>query len=274
MALLHPGAMGASLGALLTGHGTGVAWLPAGRSPATAARAAAAGLLALGRLDELLARCPVVLSVCPPAAARDVAAQVAAAGFGGLYVDANAVAPDSAAAIGRIVEAAGATFVDGAVIGPPVRAGGATRLYLSGPAGHRAAAWFPAGGGLDTVVLAGPPTAASALKMCYAAWSKGTQALVLAVRAAARAHQVDEALLAEWERSQPDLAGRSDTAVASAAKAWRWSAEMAEIAATFASAGLPPGFHRAAAEIFDRLAGFRDGDAELAAVLAALRSGS
>jgi len=87
--------------------------------------------------------------------------------------------------------------------------------------------------------------------MAYAAWTKGTAAMLLAIRATARANGVEDALLAEWARSQPDATGRSEAAAgAAAAKGWRWIAEMEEIAATFAAAGQPDGFHRAAAEVY------------------------
>ncbi len=95
--------------------------------------------------------------------------------------------------------------------------------------------------------------AASAVKMAYAGWTKGTAALILAVRALARAGGVEDTLLDEWELSQPELAGRSAAAARSAAgKGWRWTGEMTEIAASMAAAGLPDGFHLAAADIFRR----------------------
>jgi hypothetical protein len=108
---------------------------------------------------------------------------------------------------------------------------------------------------LDARVIGTGPgsAAASALKMAYAGWTKGAAALLLAVRALARAEGVEDALLAEWALSQPDLAGRSAGAAQSAAaKGWRWTGEMTEIAASMAAAGLPDGFHQAAADIFRR----------------------
>jgi hypothetical protein len=103
------------------------------------------------------------------------------------------------------------------------------------------------------------PGAASALKMAYAAVTKGTSALLLAVRALAASEGVDEALLAEWGRSQPELPKRSESAARdSARKAWRFVGEMDEIAAAFEAAGLPGGFHQAAGEIYQRLAGYKD----------------
>jgi 3-hydroxyisobutyrate dehydrogenase-like beta-hydroxyacid dehydrogenase len=200
----------------------------------------------------------VILSVCPPHAAADVARAVAAQRFSGIYVDANAIAPATARNVGAIVERAGASFVDGGIVGPPPRARGTTRLYLSGREAKRVGALL-AESPLEAIALDGPPGAASALKMAYAAWTKGTSALLMAIRAMASAEGVDEALLREWQRSQPDLPARSETAVKSSArKAWRFVGEMEEMAATFAGAGLPDGFQRAAVDIYRRLAGYKD----------------
>jgi 3-hydroxyisobutyrate dehydrogenase-like beta-hydroxyacid dehydrogenase len=251
--LLHPGEMGASIGAALRRAGVQVLWVSAGRGPATRRRAQSADLTDAGSLSALVAGSDVVLSVCPPHAAFEVADTVAVSGFAGLYVDANAVAPATAGAIGAVVERVGGRFVDGDLIGGPVRPGGGTRLYLSGPAAEEVAVLFAATD-LEAVNLGEDVTAASALKVCYAAWTKGTSALLLAIRAAAAAHGVDEALLSEWERTQPGLAARSQAAAGTARKAWRFAGEMDQIASCFAEAGLPDGFARAAAELYRRLA--------------------
>src|SRR5437879_375424 len=132
--LIQPGEMGAAVGGLLTRRGHEVVWVSAGRSSETARRAETAGLTDLGSVDALAARSEVILSVCPPHAALDVARTVSGAGFRGLYVDANAVSPDTTRAVGAAVEAAGASFVDGGIIGPPPQEMGSTRLYLSGAA--------------------------------------------------------------------------------------------------------------------------------------------
>jgi 3-hydroxyisobutyrate dehydrogenase-like beta-hydroxyacid dehydrogenase len=248
--ILHPGEMGSALGAALVGEGRTVIFASAGRSDDTIRRAEAAGLVDVVTLEQLREQADVIVSVCPPHAAREVAAS--AAGFTGLYVDANAVSPATARAIGVDVERGGARFVDGGIIGRPPRVAGTTRLYLSGVAADEAAERL--GSTLfDARVLSADTGDASALKMTYAAWSKGTQALVLAIRATARAHGVEEALRAEWELSVPDLPERLARAEQSAeSKGWRWIAEMEEIAATFAAAGEPPGFHEAAAEVYRR----------------------
>jgi 3-hydroxyisobutyrate dehydrogenase-like beta-hydroxyacid dehydrogenase len=271
--VLHPGEMGSAIGRAARGSGVRVLWCPTGRGEATRRRAAEAELEDAGTLERALAEAEIALSVCPPHAALDLARSVAARGFRGLFVDANAVAPETARRIGAVVEGAGARFVDGGLIGPPPGPGASTRLYLCGEGAARVAALF-VGSPLATVVLDAPVGAASAVKMCYAAWTKGTAALLLAVRAAAEREGVDAALAAEWRISQPDLFRQLDRAVTQSRKAWRWVGEMEEIAATFGDAGLPEGFHLAAAEVCRALESFKDArgttvDALVAALLAA-----
>ncbi len=210
----------------------------------------------VGSLGSLTQEAGIVVSICPPGAAVDVAKAVAAAGYDGIYVDANAVSPDTAREIAGIV----GTYVDGGVIGPPVSGPDSTRLYLSGSAAAEVAdAWGDSD--LHVRILGDDPTAASALKMSYAAWTKGSAALLLAVRALAAFHDVAEALVDEWRMSIPELVDRSErTAAGVAPKAWRFAAEMDEIAATFAAADLPDGFHAAAAEVYSRMAGLEKHD--------------
>src|SRR3989442_9217868 len=140
--LLHPGEMGSVVGACARAGGARVLWASEGRSAPSRARAAADGLEDAGALGALVARSAVILSVCPPHAAADVARAVAALRFSGIYVDANAIAPATARNVGAIVERAGATFVDGGIVGPPPRTRGTTRLYLSGREAKRAGALF------------------------------------------------------------------------------------------------------------------------------------
>lgn len=254
--LLHPGEMGAAVGALLTARGHDVLWRPEGRSEETARRAREAGLTAADGFSEA----ELILSICPPHAALEVARSLA--GTSALVLDANAVSPATARAIGASLDG---RWVDGGIVGPPPRPAGTTRLFLAGEHTALVAALFD-DTPLQTIVLDGSPVAASALKMTYAAWSKGTAALLLAIRATARAAGVEDELLAEWERSQPDLARRcEDAARAASTKGWRWVAEMEEIAATFAENGLPAGFHEAAAEVFGTFSAGAAGASEPAA---------
>ncbi len=251
--LLHPGEMGAAVGGCLVSVGHEVLWDPAGRSRASTGRALAAELTGV-TFDRLIARSSVILSVCPPARALDVARQVASAGYAGLYVDANAISVATAEQVSAAVTAAGATYVDGGIIGLPPEVAGHTRLYLSGPQADQVRALFGRSR-LDARIAEGPPYAASSVKMAYAAWTKGSAALLLAARALARASGVERTLLAEWSLSQQALGEQSErSAAAAAAKGWRWVAEMEEIAASMAAAGLPGGFHEAAADVYDRAA--------------------
>jgi 3-hydroxyisobutyrate dehydrogenase-like beta-hydroxyacid dehydrogenase len=256
--VLHPGEMGSVVGACALAAGARVLWASEGRGRPTRERATTAGFEEAGTLAALVRAADVILSVCPPHAAVAVARSVAGERFTGIYVDANAVAPATAREIGAIVEKAGAAFADGGIIGPPPIKAGTTRLYLSGTAAPRVADVL-VGTPLEVIVLGGNPGLASAIKMAYAAWTKGSAALLMAIRALAVAEGVDAALLAEWARSQPDLGARTERAAAtSARKACRWVGEMEEIAAGFATAGLPEGFHQAAAEIFRRLEAYKD----------------
>jgi len=276
ISVLHPGDMGAMVAASARANGSRVLWASEARSPQTRERAAAAGLEDAKTLASLCATSDVILSVCPPHSALDLARVVAAHGFSGIYVDANAVSPGTAGDIGRVIEHGGAIFVDGGIIGPPARARGTTRLYLSGAEALRIVRLF-AQGPLEAIAMDGGPGAASALKMAYAAYTKGTAALLVSVRALAIRAGVDQALLGEWARSQPELGARSERAAGETArKAWRFTGEMAEIAATFDDAGLPDGFFRAAGEIYESLAGYKDAPdmpsvAEVAKALAGRR---
>ncbi len=256
--ILHPGEMGASLAATALRSGCDVVWASAGRSTATHARAVEAGLTDVGTLQALVERSDVVVAICPPHAAEDVAGEVVAAGFDGLYVDANAIAPERAARLERALANAGVAFVDGGVIGPPAWSPGSTRLYLSGPRAREIEVCFRTGP-LDVTVLDERVGTASALKMCYAAYTKGTTALLCAALATAEHAGVLAALLERWDEDEPGSAGRGvDRAQRVTRKAWRFAGEMDEIASTFAAAGLPAGFHEGASEVYRRLAAFKD----------------
>jgi 3-hydroxyisobutyrate dehydrogenase-like beta-hydroxyacid dehydrogenase len=251
--LLHPGEMGAAVGGELASAGHRVFWASRGRRPPSRHRAEAAGLVDVETIDALVQASDVIISLCPPHAALDVAKGVSP--FRGIYLDANAISPATARQVADIVEHAGGEYVDGCVIGSPPTRDRATRLYLAGKGGPTVLDFF-AGTSVQAAVVSSDPVAASALKMSYAAWSKGSAALLLAVRALAAAEGVLEPLLAAWQASELDLGPRSLQAGEWAAKkGWRWAGEMDEVAATFRSAGLPDGFHRAAAEMFARASG-------------------
>jgi hypothetical protein len=231
--LLHPGEMGSAVGRVLQSNGHEVVWASAGRSDATRERAQA--FRDAGTVRELAAQVEVILSVCPPHAALEVARAVE--DFDGVYVDANAISPMRAQEVAAIQP----RFVDGGIVGGPPDEPGTT-LYLSGSGAASVAVLF-VGSNLEPRVVAN----ASALKMAYAAWSKGTTAMLLAIREVADHFGVED----EWRLAAPELAERLPRAEQSTAtKGWRWSGEMEEIADTFAAAGQPDGFHRAAARVF------------------------
>jgi 3-hydroxyisobutyrate dehydrogenase-like beta-hydroxyacid dehydrogenase len=272
--ILHPGEMGSSIAASMRDAGHTVYWASEGRSADSRRRAAESGLQDAGTVARLCELCDAIVSVCPPHAAEDVAREVAGHGFAGLFIDGNAIAPERARRIGKIVSESGATFVDGGIVGPPAWKPNTTRLYLSGPAASTAAALF--GGPLDICVLGDRPDAASSLKMCYAAYTKGTTALLSAILAAAEELGVRDALQQQWADDKSGLAEKAPQQVRSVtAKAWRFIGEMEEIAATLESAGMPGGFHLAAADVYRRIAHFKDAPTtpELSEVLTALLDG-
>ena len=257
--LLHPGAMGASIGKALVERGNEVRWVSEGRSQATRQRASDAGLTDIGSLPAAVADAGWVISVCPPAAAGEVATAIGRLGFGGTFLDANAISPQTARRIGDNLTSFGVTFVDGGIIGPPAEAPGTTRLYLSGPAAATVAALF-AGSVVETHMVDERPGSASAVKVCFAAWTKGTTALLLAIRGLAESEGVTPTLLSEWSTSMPELVERSERVSRSGLKAWRFAPEMEEIALAFSAFDLPSGFGEAAAEIYQRLENFKDAD--------------
>jgi 3-hydroxyisobutyrate dehydrogenase-like beta-hydroxyacid dehydrogenase len=256
--LLHPGAMGSSIGAAAQASGARVVWVSDERSEATRARAEADGIEDVHWLNGVVNRSRIILSVCPPEFAVELAEEVCALGYRGIYVDANAIAPATSRTIAELVEHNHGSYVDGGIIGSPARQPDTTRLYLSG-AQAEFVAQFLDKGNLEVNCISGDAGAASALKMAYAAWTKGTSALLADIIALALAEGVQDSLMAEWERSQTALVQRSERGLSeAAAKAWRFAGEMEEIAATFEANGLPDGFHRAAAEVYRRLEQFKD----------------
>jgi hypothetical protein len=262
--------MGASIGLSLLASAHEVGWVSDGRSADSHNRAKQ--FEAFATLDDMSSWADGIISVCPPDAAIAQAQAVYATAFDGLYVDANAIAPHSAKDIAQIFGAG--AYVDGGIIGPPALSAGTTRLYLSGQHTARVASWFSQGF-LEAIALpesdhANSAVAASALKVAYAAHSKGSSALLLAVNALAAGSGISEALKAEWDISQPGLNHRSEiTANVTSPKAWRFAGEMLEISETFKAQGLSGDFHQGAADIFASMADLKDQpDADLDQVIA------
>jgi len=270
--LLHPGKMGESVGTCATSNVAKVLWASEGRSKDSKKRAEAAGLHDVSTLANLVNDSNIILSVCPPASALTVAKEVMGQGFSGIYVDCNAVSPDTARNVASIVQTGNADFVDGGIMGPPAKEAGICRLYLSGEKAKTVRKLFE-GSFLEAIDMESPIGSASALKMAYAAYTKGSTALLFNVRALAAAEGVEDALVAEWAKSLPEL----DKKVRSSAtrvpqKAWRFIGEMHEIADSFKAVGLPEDFHEGAAEVYERLKGFKDEESELDDVIQALNT--
>lgn len=272
--LLHPGSMGAPLAAHAVMAGHKVLWLPADRSEASARRAEQAGLLPQGSLHSALEQSDVVLSVCPPHAAEDVAASVAAHGYMGIYVDANAISPQRLTRISARMPA-GCTVLDGAIIGPPPAGDRTARLYLAGP---------PDAARLLTKVFDGTSVhvkeagsnlgSASALKMAFASYQKAARTLAGVAYAYADVHGVSDLLTAEAEIMPAGILADPGYLPSVAARAWRWGPEMEEAADTLRAAHLPADLATAAAAVLARWSNAKDEKLPLPTVLNQLRVAS
>jgi len=256
--ILHPGEMGVSIAASAINNGHQVYWVSEGRSDKTRLRAERHHLIKVESLSQLCQTSEIIFSVCPPHSAEDVANSVIAHQFNGYYLDVNAISHQRAIKIGQMMESAGIYFVDGGIIGGPAWKPKETWLYLSGKDASIIVDCFK-NGPLETKVIGEEIGKASALKMCYAAYSKGTTALLAAILATAETLGVRNELYQQWGMDNEDFSEQVNRRVTRVtAKAWRFEGELREIASTFQEAGLPNGFHEAAAEIYHRMAGFKD----------------
>lgn len=255
--IVSPGDMGQAVAQRLQACGYRVYTALADRSPRTRALAARAGIEDCGSVAQLVARCDMVWSILNPAAAVDKAREVAAALARSdrriLYVDCNAIAPETARDIETLITTAGSRFVDAGIIGPPPRGNASARLYVSGTAAAELAEIVD--DRLLVRMLSERAGDASALKMCYAAITKGAVALGTELFIAARKLGVADALEQEFELS---LSVLRDWLLARTPsmppKAYRWVPEMREIAKTFADAGLTPRLMEGAADMYQAIA--------------------
>ncbi len=248
--------MGSALGARLRHGGARALVALDGRSERSRQLARDAGLENVGTLGALLSRADVVLSVVPPGSAEEVAARIAEATGDAqpLVADLNAIAPAAAQRVAAVLAERGIDMVDGSISGPPPRASGTTRVYLSGPRAAEIAA-LPLDG-VDRVVVSDVVGAASAVKMCTASVYKGHVALLTQALRAAEAHGVVDHVLDDLVGTGlADPTRTGATLARASAKAWRYVAEMEEIADTQAGAGLTPELFRALASVYAELAG-------------------
>jgi len=256
--ILHPGEMGISIAVSAINSGHQVYWASENRSDKTRMRAEKYHLLELDSFVELCQTCEIIFCICPPHAAEDVANLVIEHKFNGYYLDANAISHQRTIKIGQMMESTGIHFVDGGIIGGPAWNPNDTWLYLSGKDANIIAECFT-NGPLETKIIGDEIGKASALKMCYAAYSKGTTSLLAAILATAESLGVRAELYQLWDMDDSNFSEQVDRRVTrTTAKAWRFEGEMHEIASTFQEAGLPNGFHEAAAEIYHRMANFKD----------------
>jgi L-threonate 2-dehydrogenase len=269
VAVVAPGMMGSGVGQRLVENGIEVRTSLQGRSAATVARAKAAGMV--GVSDAEIAASDIILSILPPGDALGLAERLApalrAAAKKPVYVDCNALDPATVLRIARVIEETGTTFVDGGIIGgPPTPGSKGTRIYLSGEAAPQAAVL--AEYGLEMPVQPGPIGAASAMKMSYAGITKGFTALGAAMFLAATRAGTADALKAELSGSQPALYGWLTRQMPRMySKAYRWVAEMEEIAAFVREDGAGEQFFHAAASLYTRIAADFDGENKETAML-------
>lgn len=253
VAILSPGDMGHAIGRELRSHGLDVITCLRGRSDRTRHLSKQAGLREVDNLRQVVSQADLVLSILVPAQAESAADDVAAAmrdcDHATHFVDCNAISPQTVRRIGATICAAGGQFSDASIIGHPPGTAAKPRLYVSGP---DAAALLTLDGCGVAVKQSGTDIGqASGLKMCYAAMTKGTFALYYALAVAADRLDLLDALLAEFEFSQPDALQRMRQFLPKLpAKAWRWVGEMEQIAATLESVNVTPDFHKAAADIY------------------------
>ena len=253
LAVLMPGDMGHAVGRTLREHGHRVLTCLEGRSARSCALSKAAGLEDAGDLKSLVGEVDMILSILPPASALplalDVAKAMGQADATPVYVDCNAISPKLSVTIGGTIEDAGAAYIDGGIIGPAPGKGTPPRFYVSGK--ETAPMEALDGKGFEVKALEGGVGAASGIKMCYAALTKGKWTLQTAVLLAAEQLGLSEVLVEEFAYSQQgELNAMRERIPRLPADSQRWIGEMEEIEATFRDAGVPHGFHEGAAEIF------------------------
>ncbi|MGW3635615.1 DUF1932 domain-containing protein [Streptomyces sp. NPDC005122] len=274
LGILHPGSMGAAVAAQARRSGAKVLWCPAGRSRSSEERAERYGLTQVHVLSEMVEQADIILSLCPPAAAEDVARSVAACSYAGIYVDGNAVSPATMASISAIVQRSGATAVDGSVIGSPPSGSKSPRLYLSGPADAlRPVARLFEGSTVQARLLSGGIGQASALKLSYSSYQKASRVLAAVAYALASDHGVAAELLDIAEGRSASYLAETEYFPKVAARSWRWGPEMKEAAHALEEAGLPSDLADAAAGVMERWAGLKDTSPDLALVLQKLHGG-
>jgi L-threonate 2-dehydrogenase len=256
--VIAQGTMGSGVGRRLRESGAEVRTLLSGRSPASAERARAAGMVAAADERALLEGADFFLSILPPGEAeplaRRLAPTLAVLDRKPVYLDCNAVSPQTAIRIGEIVAPTGAHFVDAGIIGGPPRPGyKGPSIYASGE--HVREALPLRDWGIDLRAIDGPIGAASGVKMSYAGITKGTTAIAAAMLLGAARFGCAEALIAELSDSQPQMLARMRNSIPGMYdKAYRWVTEMEEISDFLEQNPPSRDMYAAIARLYDYLA--------------------
>jgi L-threonate 2-dehydrogenase len=257
VAIIAQGSMGAGVGKRLHENGAEVRTLLSGRSAESAERARAAGMKPAADERALLEGADFFLAILPPSEVENLAHRLAPALSAlrtkPIYVDCNAISPQTATRVAAIIEPTGAKFVDGGIIGGPPRAGYSPAIYASGAAAGETAVlrdW-----GLDWRAIDGPVGAASGLKMSYAGITKGTTAIAAAMLLGAARFGCGEALIAELSKSQPEMLQRMRRGIPGMYdKAYRWVGEMEEISDFLGASPPSSDMYAAIARLYEFLA--------------------
>lgn len=270
--LLHPGSMGAAFGAQLRQQNVRVLWCTDGRSNRSRARAENAGLEGVRSLGQLVARADVLLSLCPPAAAVDVAQQVAGCEVDGrLYIEANAITPHRVRTIAEMLP--GAAVVDGAVVGSPPVDGKQPTLYLSGdPRGCAQATELFSATDVKTRVLGDDVGTASSLKLSYSSYQKASRVLAALAYGVAEANGVADELLEIAGKRSGSYLTEIDYIPKTASRAWRWGPELDDAADLLWEAGLPDDLMRAVSRVLSQWSDAQERKLTIAEALSLLRT--
>ncbi len=256
VAVLSPGDMGSAVGGALAADGLRVITALSGRSDRTKELAKRSGIEDVGTLENVVQQADLILSILVPDQAEKlaggVASEISKTGKPVAFADCNAVSPETGIRMAAVIENAGGRFIDAGIIGGPPRGGTPPRFYASGP--HESVLGELNGRGITVPMMGGEVGRASAIKMCYAAITKGTQALYAATLVAAESLGTYEELIEEMTSSQPGTLKSMQRVSVVSDRAFRWIGEMEEIAATFEVAGVTPKLHEGSGDIFQMIA--------------------
>ena len=256
VAIMSPGDMGHAVGQVLSESGIDVITCTDGRSQRTKNLAEKAGLRQVATLEDMVIQADLVLSIMVPSKAmsfvREISPHFESSKTPTYFADCNAVSPQSALAMAEVINQAGGKFIDGGIIGTAPTKGDTPRFYVSGP--DASVVMELDGRGIIVKAIGNKVGQASGIKMCYAALTKGTNTLHVALLTAASRMGLTDDLRKEFEFSQKSHLAAMEKGISRLpANAHRWIGEMEEIAATFENLGVTPNFHKGAAEIYKML---------------------